>query len=99
MYCNKNEKLTRNFEVIFDGICKIESIVKLTQKACQEQELLSNYYSLPNGEKFQLSQERNHYINMLAITLTCVEDLKNSYLNLEQNFDNYSSTPTIAADR
>ncbi|MCQ2743398.1 MAG: hypothetical protein MJ230_01200 [bacterium] len=47
----------------------LESIIKITKESCLEHESSAKYYNLPPKDKYILSEERNHYINMLDIAL------------------------------
>ena len=60
----------------FNQLYYLESILKFTKDVCQEKEFTSVYYNLPQKDKFTLSAERNHYINMLDLALDRVSDLK-----------------------
>lgn len=72
------------FERSFDELFTLESIIKLTQEACLDREENSIHYNLTPEKQFSLSQERNHYINMLTIALEKVEDIKNYNLLIEK---------------
>lgn len=72
------------FERSFDELFTLESIIKLTQEACLDREEDSIHYDLTPKEKFSLSKERNHYINMLTIALEKVEHIKNYNLLIEE---------------
>ena len=63
-------------ENYFDELFCLESIIKLTKCACLEKEFSANYYNLPSKYKYTLSEERNHYINMMNIALEKVNLLK-----------------------
>lgn len=60
----------------FNQLYYLESILILTKEACQEKEFSEIYYNLPQKDKYTLSEERNHYINMLSLALDKVTDLK-----------------------
>ena len=55
----------------------------LTKEVCQEKEFSSMYYNLPPKDKFTLSAERNHYINMLTLALDRVSNLKQINCGIE----------------
>ena len=82
----------------FDLLFSLESIIKLTHEVCSQKELNSNYYNLLTNDSYLLSEERNHYINLLSIALDKISYLKEINSNLEREFV-YNSTPTIAADK
>ena len=60
----------------FDKLFFLESIIQTTKDACMEREFSAKYYGLSSENKFILSEERNHYINMLTIALDKVAELK-----------------------
>lgn len=70
-------------ESIMDNIFILESIVKLTKEACLEKEFNISYYNLNDKEKLGLSEERNHYINMLTLAIEQVNKIKESSLTIE----------------
>lgn len=75
---NNGEDLLENFYII-------ESMLKVTWEHCNNKELELNYYNLTGDNKYQLSQERITYLNMLSITL---EKLQHSIEALEKYTDN-----------
>lgn len=82
------------FEKMFEELFVLESVVKFTKEACLEREINSEYYSLALADKAGLSEERNHYINMLSIALEKVNSLKTinssiekGLIDLKQNSD------------
>ena len=77
-----------NFDVSFDMLSSLESIIKMTQKVCLDKEISSVYYNLPYNQKITLSEERNHYINMLSLALDKITSLKEYNFNLEKKFAN-----------
>ena len=68
------------FENTFDELHSLESIIKLTHEACLEKELDAVYYTSNKG----LSEERNHYINMLSIALDKITQLKEINILIEE---------------
>ena len=64
------------FDETYDLLFSLESIITLTKEACLEKEVGSKHYNLPLKDKIDLSEERNHYINMLNIALDKVTNLK-----------------------
>ena len=62
----------------------LESIIKTTKASCLELEISAKYYNLPPKDKFTLSAERNHYINMLDVAL----DKLNCVLELNTTIEN-----------
>ena len=68
---------------LFDELSTLETILKLTKNTCFEQEASANYYDLTGELKFNLSEERNHYINLLSIALEKVSVLKKINKNIE----------------
>ena len=89
----------QNFEVIFDKISTLESLIKLTLNECKDKEIRANYYDIPFDNIINLSEERNNYINMLTVALEKIEQIKIISSNLEINSLDYKSTPTMAADK
>ncbi len=83
----------------YNQLYYLESILQLTKDVCQEKEFGAIYYNLPPKYKFILSEERNHYINMIDLALDKVANLKQINNGLENDLANYKSTPTIAADK
>ena len=73
---NSYKKVVLSCENCFDKLYMLESILQFTREVCQEKEFSSIYYNLPPKYKFTLSEERNHYINMLSLALDRVSDLK-----------------------
>ena len=73
---NSYKKVQLSFENCFDQLYFLESILMLTKEVCQEKEFASIYYNLPPKDKFILSTERNHYINMLTLALDRVSNIK-----------------------
>jgi len=67
----------------FNELYSLESILTFTKEVCQEKEFSAIYYDLPQKDKFILSEERNHYINMLNLALDRVSDLKKINSGLE----------------
>ena len=80
----KNKDLLLCFEESFDELFSLETIIKLTQESCFIREEDSIYYNLPHDEKLILSEERNHYINMLTIALDKVTRLKKISTQIER---------------
>lgn len=77
------EKVITSIENSFEELFAIESIIKLTKEACLEREFASIYYDVPDRNKSVLSEERNHYINMLTIALDKLSLLKDIILVVE----------------
>ena len=69
---------------IFEELFTLESLLKLTKEACLKQEINSNYYNLDDSNKIKLSEERNHYLNLLTIAIDKVELLKQINQNIEK---------------
>lgn len=87
------------FEAIYEELCALESLVLFTQEVCLKKEISSYYYNLDNNEKKKLSEERNHYINMLSLANEKINLIKHHYSNFENGSINYNNIPTIAADK
>ncbi len=81
---DKNTLLLDYENSLFDELSTLESVLKLTKDSCFEQEVSSNYYNLDKLEQFKLSEERNHYLNLLTIALEKVAILKDINKNLEE---------------
>lgn len=78
----KKKSILFGCEDTIDELQALESIIKLTQESCLAREEDSLYYNLNQDERIILSEERNHYINLLKIALDKVNKLKqiNSYI-------------------
>ena len=72
------------FDSLFNEIFYLESIIKLTKESCLEREITASYYNLPKLEQTGLSEERNHYINMLSIAQEKLLNLKKINSELEK---------------
>ena len=94
-----NANILVHCERLYDELFTLESIIKLTKDVCLKKEFTAIYYELTENNKIALSEERNHYINLLSIALDKVEKLKTLNLTLENEASYYSKTPTIAADK
>ncbi len=70
-----SERVQLSCDNFFNQLYSLESILRLTKDVCQEKEFSSIYYNLPPKDKYVLSEERNHYINMLDLALDRVSDL------------------------
>lgn len=79
-----SHKILVNFNASFDILFTLESIIKMTQNVCLDKEISSEYYNLPNNQKIILSEERNHYINMLSLALDKISSLKECNIILEK---------------
>ena len=79
-----NEKLFMCENDLFNELSSLESILKLTKESCYEQELNGNYYCSIKSNRIKLSEERNHYLNLLTIALEKINTLKAINLNLEK---------------
>ena len=77
-------------EEIINEIDYLETLVELTRNFCLNKEFQAIYYDLSREKSYLLSKERNHYINVLNMTL--------KRLNRIKEID-YNKTPTIAADK
>ncbi len=91
--------LRHYYEMSFDVLSYIESILSVTKEVCLEKEINSKYYNIPLQEQIKLSTERNNYINMITLAQEKIEQLKIIYNDSMPIFSNYSNTPTIAADK
>lgn len=76
-------KVLLSCDNLFNQLYSLESILQVTKEVCQEREFSATYYNLQQKEKFTLSKERNHYINMLELALARVSDLKEINYGLE----------------
>lgn len=70
------KKIITSIELSVEELFKLESVVQLTKEACLEREFASIYYDLVDKNKSGLSEERNHYINLLTIALNMLSNLK-----------------------
>lgn len=73
---NSYRKIQLSCDNCFNQLYSLESILEFTREVCREKEFSSVYYNLPQKDKFTLSEERNHYINMLTLALDRVADIK-----------------------
>lgn len=64
-------------ENVNDEIENLETLLELTKNYCLSKEFQSVHYNLSDAGAFLLSKERNHYINMLSITLDKLDKIKN----------------------
>ena len=71
-----NVDLTLVVESTIDEVFYLDTIIKFTKEACFELEMTSQYYNLSPEEQIKLSNERNHYINMLSIAQEKIDNLK-----------------------
>ena len=94
-----NASILTQCERLYDELFTLESVIKLTKEVCLKKEFTAIYYELTENNKIALSEERNHYINLLSIALDKVERLKGINSSIEQEVCFYSKTPTIAADK
>ena len=69
---------------IFEELFALESLLKLTKEACLKQEINSNYYGLDDFNKVKLSEERNHYLNLLTIAIDKIDVLKEISQSIEK---------------
>lgn len=80
----RTQTILSNFDEIFELLFSLESIIKITHDVCMDKEVNSMYYDLPEKHKNYLSQERNHYINMLTLALDKLSNIKEINLNIEK---------------
>ena len=80
---NLSERVQLSCENLFNQLYSLESILQFTKNVCQEKEFSSTYYNLQKQDKFVLSEERNHYINMLNLALDRVSNLMEINIMLE----------------
>lgn len=72
------------FDATFNELFALKSIIKLTREICLDKEVNSFYYNLSEEYKKSLSEERNHYINMLSIALDKVANIENISETIEK---------------
>ena len=65
----------------------LESIIRTTIDSCLERETSAKYYNLPPKDKFTLSQERTHYINMMTIALDKLSNIIELNTKIENNIN------------
>ena len=68
---------------LFEELSSLESVLKSTKDSCLKQEINSNYYELADDNKVKLSEERNHYLNLLTIAIDKINLLKQINRNIE----------------
>ncbi len=96
------EKIITSIEKSIEELFTLESILKVTKETCLERELAGLYYNLGNDAQTGLSEERNHYINLLGIALDKIANLKEINLTAEieiynlKQYSNYSSRQITA---
>ena len=73
---------------LFEELSALESVLILTKESCYTQEIKTNYYDLDNENKLKLSDERNHYLNLLTIALDKIHSLKAINRNIEFELTN-----------
>ena len=80
---NKESKkqVLLKYNVVFDVLFSLETIIKLTRQYCLDREVASKV-----NNTLALSEERNQYICMLSIALEKLEELKKFNLELEDKF-------------
>ena len=71
-----NNYIDFSAEILF----QIDSILELTKDNCLEKELSAKYYELTDINQKKLSEERNHYINMISLAQEKFEMIKNYIL-------------------
>lgn len=72
-----------NLEKTFDELFELESVIKLTKESCLDREIEGKYYSMEYEARTNLSEERNHYNNLLGIALDKIANLKEINLTTE----------------
>ncbi len=78
---------------LYNEIDTLNTLAVMTKSYCTDKEFTGEYYSLKNEISLYLSEERNHYINMLTLvaesalkTRTLCESIENE-LCLHNNPD------------
>lgn len=80
------KKIITNFENSLNELFALETIIIITKEVCSNKEFNSVYYNIPTEYKIELSEERNHYINMLTIALDKICEIKESLILAENEF-------------
>ena len=80
----QSKELLSCFDDTFEQLYSLESLIKVIQDSCRNKEIYSIYYHLPLKDKTSLSQERNNYINLLALALDKISNLKEISLSIEK---------------
>lgn len=79
------EKIITSLENSISELFALETILILTKEACSNREFNMEYNNnIPNKTNTKLSEERNHYINMLTIALDKIYIIQES-LNIAEN--------------
>ena len=73
------------FENTIDELYILDSILKITKEACLKRDISLCQDTFTPLQKIALSEERNHYINLLTLAQDKVDLLKNSIMNIESN--------------
>ena len=83
--CEKHNKdcVVLMFERTFDELVMLESIINLTKEFCLKKDISSFETNLTKTQLFELSEERNNYINMLTIAQDKVFQIKEDVLAME----------------
>ena len=77
------EKIITSIEKSIDDLFTLESVIKATKDTCLERELAGTYYNLEEQAKTSLSEERNHYINLLVLALDIISNIRKTNLTAE----------------
>ncbi len=72
------------YEKIFNEVYYADTIVEMLRQACQDKEFSGQYYGISKEIALKLSEERNHYINMLDLLSERITNIKTLNLLLEQ---------------
>ena len=100
---NLSNKLLACHQKAFDELYVIDTLVKLTQKSCQDYEFSGQYYDISKDRIAELSMERNNYINMLNIISERISNIMQLNLTLEREIslqqDTYNRSRKITAER
>ena len=79
----EKQNIITDFNYFFDILCSLETIVKITQTDCQNKEFYSEAGNFSYENRLILSEERNHYINMLTLAIDKIKLLKELNLSIE----------------
>ena len=71
------------YQEVFSEIYKIDSLISMVKKMCEEREFKSEYYNLSKSKAEKLSIERNDYINVLTIVSDRISNVIRLNLQME----------------
>lgn len=96
----KNCNLLELYDNIYEEIEQTDAIITTLKISCLNKEINGDYYNLNSMHSFNLSKERNQYINLLTVAQEKINKIKTLNNKMENNIrKSYNKIPTIAADK